>query len=179
MSLCIVHIDSFNICAPGTSVPTAEDDDEELVFAASQCEAQLNTGVAYDTNANIIRMFCENTLRSVIFLGKIINILKYFLFTIQNYVTSCLKRDAFFECTSSKPEGCPKVSVYLFAFPNLPVVKQSPDNFFTPLALLTHSSAPPEQTGWWRFIVLVIRGTVFPYSICVYASCPWASLLYT
>ncbi len=46
---------SFNICAPGTS-----DDDEELVFAASQCEAQLNTGVAYDTNAHIKRMFCEN-----------------------------------------------------------------------------------------------------------------------
>ncbi len=53
LSLCIVHSNSFNICAPGTSVPTAEDDDEELVFAASQCEAQLNTGVAYDTNAHI------------------------------------------------------------------------------------------------------------------------------
>ncbi|KAL1274695.1 hypothetical protein QQF64_027509 [Cirrhinus molitorella] len=32
--------------ATGTSVLTAEDDDEELVFAASQCEAQLNTACA-------------------------------------------------------------------------------------------------------------------------------------
>lgn len=71
MSLCIDHSNSFNICAPGTSIPTAEDDDdEELVFAASQCEAQLNTGVAYDTNANIIRMFCGNPLRIIIFENK-------------------------------------------------------------------------------------------------------------
>ncbi len=42
------------------SVPTAEDDDdEELMFAASQCEAQINTGVAYDTNAHIKIMFSE------------------------------------------------------------------------------------------------------------------------
>lgn len=60
----------FNICAPGTSVPTAEDHDEELISAASHCEAQLNTGVSYDTNANIITMFSENTLRSIIFGGK-------------------------------------------------------------------------------------------------------------
>lgn len=70
------------------------------------------------------------------------------------------------------------MSVYLFAFLNLPIVKQSPDNFFTPLAL-AHSLAPTEQTGWWIFIVLMIRGTVFPYCICVHASCLWASLLYT
>ncbi len=70
LSLCIVHSNSFNICAPGTSVPAAEDDDEELVFAASQCEAQLNTGVAYDTNAHIKRIFCENSLRRIIFEKK-------------------------------------------------------------------------------------------------------------
>lgn len=34
------------------------------------------------------------------------------------------------------------MSVYLFAFPNFPVAKQSLDNFFTKLALLTHSLAP-------------------------------------
>jgi len=50
LSPCIDYSNSSNVCAPGTSIPTAEDDDddEELVFAASQCEAQLSTGVAYD-----------------------------------------------------------------------------------------------------------------------------------
>lgn len=59
LSLCIIAVFSFNICAPDTSVPAAEDD-AELMFAASQCEVQLTTGVAYDTNAYILSMFCEN-----------------------------------------------------------------------------------------------------------------------
>jgi len=71
LSPCIDYSNSSNVCAPGTSIPTAEDDDdEELVFAASQCEAQLSTGVAYDTNANIIRMFCGNPLRIIVFEKK-------------------------------------------------------------------------------------------------------------
>ncbi|CAM4568842.1 unnamed protein product [Leuciscus chuanchicus] len=37
------HLARKQLFATGTSIPTAEDDDEELVFAASQCEAQLNT----------------------------------------------------------------------------------------------------------------------------------------
>ncbi|XP_052445112.1 uncharacterized protein LOC127986896 [Carassius gibelio] len=37
------HLTPIQLFATGKSVPTAEDDDEELVFAASQCEAQLNT----------------------------------------------------------------------------------------------------------------------------------------
>ncbi len=69
------------------------------MFAASQCEAQINTGVAYDTNAHIKRMFFEKR-----YVLKIkINTFKNVLFTTQNYVTSSLKRDAFFECTSSTP----------------------------------------------------------------------------
>ncbi len=39
------------------------------------------------------------------------------------------------------------MSVYLFAFPNLPVVKQSPDNVFSPLALLTRSLAADRTVG--------------------------------
>ncbi len=35
-----------------------------------QCEAQLNTGVAYDTNAHIKIMLYENTLRIIIFEKK-------------------------------------------------------------------------------------------------------------
>ena len=35
-----------------------DDDDQELISAVSQFEAQLNTGVACDANANIVRMFC-------------------------------------------------------------------------------------------------------------------------
>ena len=35
-----------------------EEDDEELISAVSQYEAQLNAGVACDANANIVRMFC-------------------------------------------------------------------------------------------------------------------------
>ena len=34
-----------------------EEDDEELISAVSQYEAQLNAGVACDANANIVRMF--------------------------------------------------------------------------------------------------------------------------
>ena len=37
---------------------TPDDDDEVLISAVSQCEAQLNIGVACDANANIVRMFC-------------------------------------------------------------------------------------------------------------------------
>ena len=59
LSLCIVNSrpNTFNISSPDS----AEIDDEEMVSAAEQCEAQLNTGVAYDTNANIMRMFSDNT----------------------------------------------------------------------------------------------------------------------
>lgn len=58
LSLCInSKPNSFNICSPGTS----EEDDEELVSAATQCEAQLSAGVLYDTNANIVRVFSGNT----------------------------------------------------------------------------------------------------------------------
>lgn len=68
LAVCIFHSNIFKIYAPGTSRSTAEDD-EELVFAASQCEAQLFAGVAHDTNENVIRIFCENTL-SIFFYKK-------------------------------------------------------------------------------------------------------------
>ncbi len=123
------------------SVPTAEDDDdEELVFAASQCEAQINTGVAYDTNAHIKRMFFEKR-----YVLKIKSTLLIFFVYDQNYVTSSLKRDAFFECTSSHLKGCTKVSVYLFAFPELTRFKQSPNYFSHRLLYSTRSLAPPQQ----------------------------------
>ena len=35
-----------------------DDDDQELISAVSQFEAQLNTGAACEANANIGRMFC-------------------------------------------------------------------------------------------------------------------------
>ena len=49
LSLCIVNSrpDTFYI----SSTDSAEIDDEEMVSAAVQCEAQLNTGVASYTNA--------------------------------------------------------------------------------------------------------------------------------
>lgn len=52
LSLCVVNSrpNTFNI----SSTDSAEIDDEEMVSVAAQCEAQLNTGVAYDTNANMM-----------------------------------------------------------------------------------------------------------------------------
>ena len=53
---CIVNSrpNSFAICAPGF----AEEDDEELAAAASQCETQQTTGMAYDTNAINVKILC-------------------------------------------------------------------------------------------------------------------------
>lgn len=80
LSLCIVNSrsNSFNICSPGP----AEDDDEELVSAASQCEAQLNTGVADDINANIVTMFSDNTNKY--YFVEDFYVLNLFFSTIQN-----------------------------------------------------------------------------------------------
>ncbi|RXN31977.1 Epithelial-stromal interaction 1 [Labeo rohita] len=46
------HLARRQLFTTGTFVPTAEheEDDEELVFAASQCEAQLNTGVTTEAH---------------------------------------------------------------------------------------------------------------------------------
>jgi len=88
LSLCVVNSrpDSFNICSSGTL-----EDDDELVSAAAQCEAQLNTGVAYDTN--IVRMFSDSTKKVLFF--------KYIF--LHNTELYHINRDAFFECTYSKP----------------------------------------------------------------------------
>lgn len=53
------------------------------------------------------------------------------------------------------------------------IIEHSSDNFSTSLALLTHS------LRWWWFIAVIISWAVFPYCICVHASCLCASIIYT
>ena len=95
LSLCIVKSrpDSFNICSPGTFED--DGDDEELLSAVSQCEAELNTGEADDINANIVRMFCDNTKKYYF----VKNVCFKYIF-LHNTELNHIKWDSFFEYTS-------------------------------------------------------------------------------
>lgn len=101
---------------PGTS----EVDDEELIAAASQAEAQLNTGVAYDTNFKIVQMFSDS--KKYCF-AETSHILKY-TFCLQyraiSHQAGCIISVHFFQTLRL----CTKVSCVLFVCFCLPL--QSP-----------------------------------------------------